>query len=618
MSLPIGAVLVQRYRVIERLGEGGMGSVYKAEDLRLAGKLWAIKELQGDAFTSSAELHDAIRRFDTEIATMARLSNPQIPAVVDRFAEGGQHYFVMEFIPGQSLERMLNVARVPLDEGEVLRWMIQVCEVLIYLHGQQPPIILRDLKPGNIMITPAGEVKLIDFGIARTYKFGKTTNTENLGTMTYASPEHLGQTGQTDARSDIYSLGATMYHLLTAQEPIPMETPAPGSMRNRNPRLSPAVEQVVIKAMQLDPARRFQSALAMQNALRACLAPTTGAMPVVPRPISGIVAPLSAPQPVLAPYPQPPISSTGQGVGGGVRVVGPVCPLCGFVNRPGAKFCGQDRTPLTAAMASGPGIATPGVGYSRIAAPSALEVYHRGLAASQTGHWAEAAQQLRQAIALGHADYDTYLRLGLCYRCLGQLREAVMEFEQATQFRQDAEAYFQLGTSYRELRLYPQARAALAQARQLAPTDPAVWYQLGMISLDAGMPAQAEAEFQAGLRLDPHHYLLLCALGDAQRLQGKWPAAIATLRQATEAEHGQPEAWVKLGEVYLQAGQYQAALQALQQALHLQPDNASVHSLLASVYSKLRKKRQAREAASRALQLDPNNASAQRLLKQLA
>ncbi|HEY7779599.1 MAG TPA: FKBP-type peptidyl-prolyl cis-trans isomerase, partial [Ktedonobacterales bacterium] len=147
-----------------------------------------------------------------------------------------------------------------------------VCDVLGYLHARRPPIILRDLKPANIMVTPEDEVRVIDFGIARTYKLGQTTNTENFGTIIYASPEHLGRTGQTDARSDLYSLGATLYHVLTNHEPRPMTTPAPGSLRQLNPALSEAAERVVVRAMQLDPARRYQSAAEMAAALRAALA----------------------------------------------------------------------------------------------------------------------------------------------------------------------------------------------------------------------------------------------------------------------------------------------------------------------------------------------------------
>src|SRR6266568_8295077 len=187
--------------------------------------------------------------------------------------------------------------------------MMQVCEALSYIHSRTPPIVLRGLKPGNVMVTPEGDVQLIDFGIARRFDPNKRTNTENLGTISYASPEHLGSITapgqrrsaqnpgrlvQTDARSDIYSLGATMYHLLTNYEPDPIQTPTPGSILAKNPRLRTVqvggklvcpVEQVMIKAMQQDPAQRFQSTEAMRMALRQCLpssvAPVTISIPAV-------------------------------------------------------------------------------------------------------------------------------------------------------------------------------------------------------------------------------------------------------------------------------------------------------------------------------------------------
>src|SRR5260370_28028308 len=201
----------------------------------------------------------------------------------------------MEFVPGRRLDKMLEDNKGPLDEERVIRWMMQVCEALSYIHSRPPPIILRALKPGNIMVTPDGDVQLIDFGIARRFDPNKRTNTENLGTISYASPEHLGSITspgqrrsaqnpgrlvQTDARSDIYSLGATMYHLLTNHEPEPIQTPAPGSILSKVPRLRTIqvagrtgcpVEQEIIKAMQQEPAQRFQNAEAMRIALDQCL-----------------------------------------------------------------------------------------------------------------------------------------------------------------------------------------------------------------------------------------------------------------------------------------------------------------------------------------------------------
>jgi len=154
----------------------------------------------------------------------------------------------------------------------VLDWMIPVCQVLDYLHQQQPPIIFRDLKPSNIMLSDAGVIKLIDFGIARTYKVGKKKDTVAMGSENYAPPEQWGK-GQTDARSDIYALGATMYHLLTGTPPLPWFTPTPlPPPCSLNPAISPDTEQVILTAMTAAQPNRYQTAREMEAALTSCLA----------------------------------------------------------------------------------------------------------------------------------------------------------------------------------------------------------------------------------------------------------------------------------------------------------------------------------------------------------
>jgi serine/threonine protein kinase len=172
MSLPNGAILDNRYRILELLGEGGMGSVYKAENQRMPGPLWAIKELLIEAFADPRELREAVERFEKESTLMGQLTilpHPRLPRVIDRFSENGRYYFVMEFVPGKSLDKLLEEAKHPLPERQVVEWAVQVCEALSFIHSQTPPVILRDLKPGNIMVTPQGDVKLIDFGIARIW-----------------------------------------------------------------------------------------------------------------------------------------------------------------------------------------------------------------------------------------------------------------------------------------------------------------------------------------------------------------------------------------------------------------------------------------------------------------
>src|SRR5215471_16974066 len=289
--LPIGTVLDGKFKIVQVLGEGGMGTVYKVEQVGKPGYFRAVKELLIPPNTSSEDRKTAIERFDKEIDMLFNLKHPRIPSLILSFQEHGNYYFVMEFVPGRSLEKILEDNKGPLDEQRVIPWMMQVCEALTYIHSRTPPIILRDLKPGNIMITPDDEVQLIDFGIARRFDPNKRTNTENLGTISYASPEHLGSITlpgqkrsaqnpgklvQTDARSDIYSLGATMYHLITNYEPDPIQTPTLGSIHAKNPRLRTVqvgnktvcpIEQVIIKAMQQDPAQRFQNAEAMRVAL---------------------------------------------------------------------------------------------------------------------------------------------------------------------------------------------------------------------------------------------------------------------------------------------------------------------------------------------------------------
>src|SRR6185312_4095943 len=252
MALPIGTILDGKFKIVQILGEGGMGTVYKVEQVGSPQYNYAVKELLISPNISEEDRKAAIDRFNKEIALLRGLKHPRIAALLFPFQERGNSYFAMEFVPGRSLEKILETSQGPLPEEEVVRWMIQVCEALSYIHTRNPPIILRDLKPGNIMITSDNEVQLIDFGIARRFDPNKRTNTENLGTISYASPEHLGSITapgqrrtaqnpgklvQTDARSDIYSLGATMYHLHTNHEPDPIQTPPPGSIYAKNPRL---------------------------------------------------------------------------------------------------------------------------------------------------------------------------------------------------------------------------------------------------------------------------------------------------------------------------------------------------------------------------------------------
>lgn len=258
-------VLQGRYELRRRLGAGGMGSVYLATDRRLSTAQWAVKEMSDTAITSPLERQQAQAAFQQEAELLARLSHPSLPRVTDHFEENGRHYLVMEFVPGENLRDYVNRVGLPRPLHEVLRWTAQICEVLAYLHTQQPPIIFRDLKPTNIMITPEGTIKLVDFGIARLFKPDKERDTQAFGTPGYSAPEQYGR-GQTDARSDIYSLGVLMHHLLTGHDPstTPFRLPP---ITQLNPSVPAYIATAIARATDNDPSRRFASVIEFQQAL---------------------------------------------------------------------------------------------------------------------------------------------------------------------------------------------------------------------------------------------------------------------------------------------------------------------------------------------------------------
>jgi tetratricopeptide (TPR) repeat protein len=633
MGLAMGAVVAGRYRVCARLGEGGMGSVYEVEDLYHPGTVWAMKELLDDPSATDEDTLTAHARFDAEIALMRRLSHPRIPAFAASFSDGGQRYFVMDFIPGANLEERLEGARGTLPEREVLRWMADVCEALGYLHSQRPAIIVRDLKPANIMVTPQGDARLIDLGIARTYKPGKLSNTENLGTMTYASPEHLGHT-QTDARSDIYSLGATMYHLLTGAEPKPMETPLPGSLRRLCPTLSDQTEQVVIRAMQLSPAQRFQSATELREALLRSLSalnrssasrrsPTKPATPIPDARATLVVPTVKATAPaataVGAAVPVPSAVGTATPATGGR-----VCPRCGFVNRRAARFCARDGSPLTATSSRGlarqPGAAPTTTPVLTATGTAELNL-QRATETFAAGKHAQAIRHSEAAIAQGRATHDVYLLLGRARRAVGRHAEAADAFEAAARLRPSADALAEEGQARRTAGQLTQAQIAYTKARQLDPRNPDIGYELGRVCLELGQLSLADGELRESLALRPpdaaEHAPTLIALARVHLARGESSEAVALLRRAVAADASTWEAHFELGRIQLAQQRPSEALRALERAAKLAPDSAPLQTALGVCYHALGRRVPAREALRRAVALDPNDTEAKRLLRQI-
>jgi serine/threonine-protein kinase len=263
-------LLKKRYEILGILGKGGMGCVYKVLDRQQGGRVLAIKELRPGKL-SEEKSREALIQFQTEAQILARLTHPNLPKVYDYFSLPGAHYIVMEYVSGSTLEQVLSARRgKPVDERLALSWALQICRAMHFLSVQRPrPIVFRDLKPANIMISRDNRIKLIDFGIARFFKEDKQEDTYVYGTPGYAAPEQYG-TGQTDARSDIFSLGATLHHCVTGRNPAenPLDFPAPTSL---NPRLSRETAALIRHALAPNIEKRFQSALEMKLAIQKFL-----------------------------------------------------------------------------------------------------------------------------------------------------------------------------------------------------------------------------------------------------------------------------------------------------------------------------------------------------------
>jgi tetratricopeptide (TPR) repeat protein len=534
--------------------------------------------------------------------------------------------------------------------------MVQVCEALSYIHTRTPPIILRDLKPGNIMVTSDDEVQLIDFGIARRFDPNKRTNTENLGTISYASPEHLGSVTmpgqrrsavnpgklvQTDARSDIYSLGATMYHLLTNYEPDPIQTPAAGSILAKNPRLRTVqvnnrticqVEQVIIKAMQQDPSHRFQSAEAMRVALQQCLpqgvVPSTIQIPAISANSTIVVPSVHAASNVNGTSASASASNGSGGAGAGAGGGGIICPKCGFQNRPGAKFCKRDGQPLV----QGASIAPPQIRVqpqvrsalqsrpvpqpirarpiqarpvqssvapvrstpikarpvaTAAASTDPMVAYRAGLQALSQKNFVDAIQQFKLAQSRGGPAYDVLYNLGRGYRQYGlSVRERDRKL--FSENMKHAAKYFE-------------------EALHLKPDAPDAQFQLGMCYRDLQLYTKAQAAFKKAQKISPNDSAVYYQLGLIALDQGANREADSYFKTGLEINPDHALLLVAAGRLYTEMrNQLPLAIQTLQHAVKVDSTLWDAWYALGRAHIKEKEWNYALSALERARQANPD------------
>ena len=262
--LEIGSLLDGKYKILNKIGQGGMSIVYLAMNEK-ANKQWAVKEMRKEKNRNYEVMKQSLI---TETNLLKELKHPYLPSIADIIENDDTIIIVMDYIEGRPLSDIL-LEEGTIEEDKVVEYAIQLCDVLDYLHSQNPPIIYRDLKPANIMLKPDGKITLIDFGTARKYNYDSVSDTTCLGTIGYAAPEQFaGETlRQTDARTDIYNLGATMYHLLTGVNPSepPYEL---YPIRRWDERLSNGLEKIILRATRKDPEKRFNDCKEMSYALQ--------------------------------------------------------------------------------------------------------------------------------------------------------------------------------------------------------------------------------------------------------------------------------------------------------------------------------------------------------------
>lgn len=256
-----GELIDGRYKILRKLGEGGMSVVYLAVNEKV-NKHWAIKEVKKEGVENFETVH---QRLLTEADILKRLHHPNLPDIVDIIENEETFLLVMDYIEGRQLESIVQEYG-PQNEETVVNWGKQLCDVLSYLHSQNPPIIYRDMKPANVMVQKEGKVVLIDFGTAREFKESQAEDTLCLGTCGYAAPEQYEGQGQSGIRTDIYCLGVTLYYLLTGHNPIckPYEI---YPIRYWNTNLSSGLEMIILKCTRKNPSKRYQSCEELQQEL---------------------------------------------------------------------------------------------------------------------------------------------------------------------------------------------------------------------------------------------------------------------------------------------------------------------------------------------------------------
>ncbi|MBX5457851.1 MAG: protein kinase [Thermogemmatispora sp.] len=519
MRLSPGVLLSNgRYKIEHLVAAGGMGAVYRAIDLRFE-RPCAVKEMLDD-FQSEVERNQAVEWFKREATLLLDLNHPCIPRVRDFFVEEGRHYLVMDFIEGRTLAKVLeeegNVAGVNgargVPEARARSWAQQICNVLSYLHRQNPPIIFRDLKPSNIMVTDRDEIKLIDFGIARTFQSQRQATI--IMTIGYAPPEQLH--GMPEPRSDIYALGATLHRLLTHHDaannrPTIFSFPP---LRSLRPDVSPEFEQVIMKALSPNVEQRWSSAAEMERAILS-LPP----IKIVP-PLTSSVPPTVAASPATPRQVALPVGGT---------------------TGPAGQFILTAQAQLQAGRVE--------AAYAAVQQAYALEpnnalvhkIFGQVFARRQPPDPQRAIQAYNRSVQLNPNDAETHKLVGDVYHfILMRPGDAVTAYTQSLRLNpNDFEAHQRLAQCYERLNQLEPALREFQEALRLAPKVPtllaALHYEIGQLAWRLNQLSLAERSFVQVLIINPADHQTRFLLSQVYERENKLGDALRECRYVVGA-----------------------------------------------------------------------------------
>ncbi|GCE48077.1 serine/threonine protein kinase [Thermosporothrix hazakensis] len=611
-TLPEQTLLNGRYQLEFRIGQGGMGAVYKASDTRFNNRPIAIKEMSRAGLTGSS-IKEAEESFEREAQLLAELLHPNLPRIYDHFNEGERSYLVMDFIEGESLEDTLEKANGgPLELERVLNWAKQLCDVLSYLHNHQPPIIFRDLKPSNVMISGNGHIYLIDFGIARVFKPGQAHDTIALGSPGYAAPEQYGK-AQSTPRSDIYSLGALLHQLLTGVDPS--DQPfffKPAS--ELNPQVPQELSDLLQQMLNMDSALRPESAEVVLETIRRIEQQQVSGETYG---LSAINTPRSIPvsNPVVVTRTRQPetdrLLQDAYRLYSERRIKEALEAYDRLIQVDGSNVQAWQGRGLTLAMWGRHQEALQAFERALQVDPNFVGALNsKGAALNRLRRNQEALDAFDKAILLDRANAVAWNGKGAALSALGRHEQALHAFDQALQYDPSmALAWANKSLVLRHLKRYQEALDAAEKALNYDSNAAANWNNKGLILYEMGRLKEASVAYQEALRHDSRFAPAYYGMGNVLYAQQRLKSALEQYEQALQFDPYYVKVWERKGQIHYEMGAYARALSAFDRALQLDRNYALAWNGKANVLSHLGRYQEALAAYDEALRLNPNAAA---------